>query len=127
LVGVTAHDQPETTQRPFLNAEPSANYRTTQPRFRERKSVDHTIRHGIRSMIRSVARRPDFDIPDLAALDALRAELDVAITVAAGNLRNQGHSWQQIADGLGISRQAAHKRFWTDPDRRWQRSLDSLL
>lgn len=89
---------------------PSSNYRPGQ-RFRERKSVDHTIRHGLASMLRSVARRPDFDVPDLASLAALSDELNAAIVTAARALHDAGHSWTQIAEPLGISRQAARQRF----------------
>lgn len=76
-----------------------------------RKDVSHTIRHGVRSMLRSVARRDDFDLPNLAELAELRATLDDAIYTAARNLHAQGHSWDAIADALGVTRQAAHKRY----------------
>ncbi len=89
---------------------PSANYRPGQ-RFRERKSVDHTIRHGLRSMLRSVARRSDFDVPDLTTLAGIADELELALALAVGNLREQGHSWATIAKALGITRQSAHERF----------------
>lgn len=77
----------------------------------ERKSVDHTLRHGIRSMLASVARRDDFDLPDLATLAGLRADLAAAEQTAATNLRTQGHSYADLARALGITRQAAHARF----------------
>lgn len=73
--------------------------------------MDHTIRHGVRSMLRSVAGRPDLDLPDLAALKSLELELDAAMRCAVTNLHSQGHSWAQIADALGVSRQAMHKRY----------------
>lgn len=92
------------------NADPSANYRPGQ-RFRERKSVEHTIRHGVASMLRSVARRDDFDLPNLAQLADMRATLEDAIQTAVDNLREQGHPWQAIADELGITRQSAWDRY----------------
>jgi hypothetical protein len=98
----------------FTNVEPCANYRPTQPRFRARKSVEHTIRDGIASMLRSVARRDDFDLPNLAHLAAMRAALEDAIQVAVDNLRDQGHPWQAIADELGITRQSAWDRYHHD-------------
>lgn len=102
-------NEPQTdTQTPTL--EPSANWRPGQ-RFRERKSVDHTIRHGLRSMLRSVARRDDFDVPDLTTLAGLADDLEGAIALAVANLRHQGHSWAVIAKALGITRQSAHERF----------------
>jgi hypothetical protein len=41
---------------------------------------------------------------------ALHSDLDEAIAAAVAGLRDR-HSWDQIARGLGISRQAACKRF----------------
>lgn len=115
--GVTANDPQTATQDVILNVEPSANYRPGQ-RFRGRKSVDHTIRHGVRSMLLSVVRRPDFDLPDLASLGQLQRDLDHALDLAVSNLRSQGHSWQAIAAACGVTRQAAHKRWgiYSSPD-----------
>lgn len=94
-----------------MNAHPSANWRPSQARFRERKSVDHTLRYGVASMLRSVVQRDDFDLPDLSTLAELANELEHATRVAVDNLRAQGHSWQAIANELGITRQSAHERF----------------
>lgn len=77
-----------------------------------RKSVDHTLRHGIRSMLRSVVRREDFDVPDLCTLAGLRNTLDLALIDAVHNLHHhQGHSWATIASELGVTRQEAHRRY----------------
>lgn len=94
-------------------AELCANYRPTQARRRYRKSVDHTLRHGVRSMMISAARRDDFDVPDLATLAALSDDLEQALSLAVANLRSQGHSWAVIGATLGTSRQAAFKRWAT--------------
>lgn len=103
---------PDATSTPsYATAELSANYRPGQPRVRYRKSVDHTLRHGVRSMMLSVARRPDFDVPDLATLATTVEVVDLALHMAVDNLRGQGHSWQVIGDALGITRQTAHERF----------------
>jgi hypothetical protein len=88
----------------------SANWRPGQ-RWRERKSVSHTIRWGAGSMIRSVVRRDDFDVPNLGELVAFEQVLELALRDAVVNLRSQGHSWQTIASELGVTRQAAHERF----------------
>lgn len=95
----------------FTNVEPSANWRPGQRQMRVRKSVSHTIRHGLRSMLRCVARRPDFDLPNLTELAALHAELDEALVTAVANLRAQGHSWKAIGDALGVTKQTAYIRF----------------
>lgn len=93
------------------NVEPSANYRPGQRRYRSRKSVEHTIAHGVKSMLRSVVARDDFDVPNLTQLAQLSDDLEAALFVAVTNLRAQGHSWTVIAGALGTSRQAAHERF----------------
>jgi len=46
----------------------------------------------------------------LAAVAALRALLESLEGLQVGNARERGWSWQQIADGLGVSRQAVHKK-----------------
>ena len=102
---------------PFANEEPSANWRPGQRRIRTRKSVSHTIRHGVRGILRSVVRRPDFDLPNLTELAALAGELDEALIAAVANLRSQGHSWQAIGDALGVTRQTAFIRFASRMDR----------
>jgi transcriptional regulator with GAF, ATPase, and Fis domain len=99
------------TERPVTNVEPSANYRPGQRRFRVRKSVEHTIAHGVKSMLRSVAQRDDFDVPNLTQLAHLSDDLEAALFVAVTNLRAQGHSWAAIAKALGVTRQTAHERF----------------
>lgn len=62
-------------------------------------------------MLRSACRRDDFDLPDLATLVSLRADLDAAVHTAAQNLHEQGHSWAMIASELGVTRQEAHRRY----------------
>jgi hypothetical protein len=100
---------------PATNVEPSANWRPGQ-RLRDRKSVSHTLRHGVASMLRSVARRDDFDVPNLTELAALQTTLDEALVAAVLNLRLQDHSWAEIGEALGVSKQAAYIRF---NDRTW--------
>lgn len=85
--------------------------RSAQVDRSRRKSVDHTIRHGLRSMLRSVARRDDFDVPDLTSLAELRHTVDEAIGDAVANLHDQGHSWATIGEALGVTRQEAHRRY----------------
>jgi len=49
----------------------------------------------------------------LAAVAALRALLESLERLQVDNARERGWSWQQIADGLGVSRQAVHKKHGT--------------
>jgi DNA-directed RNA polymerase specialized sigma24 family protein len=46
----------------------------------------------------------------LAAVASLRRLLESLETLQVTNAREQGWSWQQIADALGVSKQAVHKK-----------------
>lgn len=99
-----------TPDQPDRLSTPSANYRPGQRRYRERKSVHHSIR-GAASMVRSVSRRDDFDIADLEQMALLVLEVNAALITAARQLHDRGYSWADIARPLGINRSTAHERF----------------
>jgi DNA-directed RNA polymerase specialized sigma24 family protein len=46
----------------------------------------------------------------LAAVASLRRLLESLEALQVGNAREQGWSWQQIAEALGVSKQAVHKK-----------------
>ncbi|CAL99384.1 hypothetical protein A8924_0414 [Saccharopolyspora erythraea NRRL 2338] len=46
----------------------------------------------------------------LRAVAALRKLLEQLEAVQVRNARNQGWSWQEVANELGVSRQAVHKK-----------------
>jgi hypothetical protein len=46
----------------------------------------------------------------LRAVAALRRLLEQLEAVQVSSARRQGWAWQEIADALGVSRQAAHKK-----------------
>jgi len=46
----------------------------------------------------------------LRAVASLRALLESLERLQVENARTQGWSWQQIADALGVSKQAVHKK-----------------
>jgi DNA-directed RNA polymerase specialized sigma24 family protein len=46
----------------------------------------------------------------LAAVASLRALLESLEALQVANARELGWSWQQIADALGVSKQAVHKK-----------------
>jgi hypothetical protein len=55
------------------------------------------------------------DDPDplqaLAAVAALTREADRIAAVLVRRARNAGCTWAQVAEALGVSRQAVHKRY----------------
>jgi hypothetical protein len=67
-----------------------------------------------RRILRACARRvAEGDVEGLAALVALRSELDGAIASAVRGLRGErwGYSWADVARVLGTTRQAAQQRY----------------
>jgi hypothetical protein len=74
---------------------------------------DHAEYFGmLRRMLRAGARRlADSDPDDLPALVSLRDQLDTAIVQAVTGQRDNGFSWAQIGEALGMSRQAAQQKY----------------
>ena len=54
----------------------------------------------------------------LRAVRSLRALAERLETLQVENARALGWSWQEIADRLGVSRQAVHKKYGTSRNRR---------
>lgn len=50
----------------------------------------------------------------LRAIRALRELADRLESLQVANARSRGWSWQQVADALGVTRQAAHKKHARD-------------
>ena len=66
----------------------------------------------VRRIIRAYTRRvATGDIEALADMVDLSRQVDDAIAQAVHGLREYGYSWGEIADRLGITRQAAHQRW----------------
>ena len=53
------------------------------------------------------SKDPEVGLKAVAALSRLLERLE---TLQVSNARVQGWSWQEIADALGVSRQAVHKK-----------------
>lgn len=63
-------------------------------------------------MLRCAGKRAgEADAEDLAALIALRADLDAAIQAAVDGLREDGITWQTIGDATGTTKQAAIQKW----------------
>ena len=68
-----------------------------------------------RRVVRAYSRRVAAgDIEALASMITLAQDVEDAIQAAVIGLRDFGYSWTEIANRLGISRQAARQR-WTTP------------
>jgi hypothetical protein len=68
-----------------------------------------------RRIVRAYARRvATGDIEALADMTILAADIEAAIRVAVIGLRNFGYSWADIAQRLGVTRQAAQQRWGGD-------------
>lgn len=65
-----------------------------------------------RRIIRAYGNRvAEGDVDALPELIQLSASLDEAITNAVKGLRSFGYSWSEIADRIGMTRQAAQQRW----------------
>jgi hypothetical protein len=87
------------------------------PRQRRRDTVENDeFAAFTRRIIRAHGRRvATGDVEALRDLTALSTHLDQVITDAVTGLRAHGYSWAEIADRLGITRQAAHQRWGGQP------------
>jgi hypothetical protein len=90
---------------------PTGDSRPSQPRRRNVVENDEYAAF-VRRIIRAFARRvASGDVEALRDMVALSTLLDDAIGDAVKGLRAHGYSWAEIADRLGITRQAAHQRW----------------
>ena len=98
---------------------------TAQPvrpvRKRTRRDVETTEFDAfVRRILRAYARRVAAgDVEALASLTALSTELDAVVRLAVAGLRGRpySYSWSEIADRLGVSKQAAQMRYGERTDR----------
>ena len=92
---------------------PSGVNRVLTPATRRREVENPDYAAFLRRILRAYSRRiAAGDLDALGDLARLREELDGNLTDAVAGLRNDwSYSWQEIADVLGCSRQAAQQRW----------------
>ena len=94
---------------------------TPQPRKRSRRGVENREFDAfVRRILRAYARRvANGDVEALRSLAALSSEVDAVTRIAVAGLRQPpySYSWSEIADRLGVSKQAAQMRYGEKPDR----------
>jgi len=64
-----------------------------------------------RRILKAAGRRAESDVDLLPNLVALSTLVDRLVASAVASAHAEGYSWSEIADRLGTTRQAAHKRF----------------
>lgn len=86
---------------------------TPARRSRVRRHTENTDYAAfVTRVLRAHGKRvADGDVPALSELVSLSVELDAAITTGITGLRRHGHSWADIATGLGVTRQAAQQKW----------------
>ena len=82
------------------------------PNRRRRRAENDEYASFVRRVIHAHSRRVAAgDVDALADMTGLATELDEAISEAVIGLRKAGYSWAEIADRIGVSRQAAQQRW----------------
>jgi hypothetical protein len=79
-------------------------------RFRETLEIRQTISRFLRAYGRRITDDAG-DLAELAGMVQLAGELDALLAESAARLHAAGYSWTEIAQVLGVSRQAARQRF----------------
>jgi len=78
------------------------------PREREAASVGGAVARQIIALGRRAAEGDLLALEELQAIEQLAREVTTKAGAAA---HASGYSYRQLADALGVSRQAAHERF----------------
>jgi hypothetical protein len=64
-----------------------------------------------RTLLRRLENYPDFPLNALVTVVELRACLDEIERRAIGAARERGATWEDIADAIGVSRQAIYQKY----------------
>lgn len=96
---------------------------TVKPALTRRKRPKRDVENDqfdafVRRILRAYARRvASGDVEALRTLVTLTSELDATVRLAVAGLREVPYSWAEIANRLGVSRQAAQMRYGNREDR----------
>jgi hypothetical protein len=94
---------------------------TPRPRKRSKREVENAAFDAfVRRILRAYARRVAAgDVEALASLSQLSSEVDAVTRLAVAGLRHSpySYSWSEIADRLGVTKQAAQMRYGERTDR----------
>ncbi|OJF13302.1 hypothetical protein [Couchioplanes caeruleus] len=94
---------------------------TPKPRKRSKREVENPEFDAfVRRILRAYARRVAVgDVEALQSLSQLSSEVDAVTRLAVAGLRKApySYSWSEIADRLGVSKQAAQMRYGDRTDR----------
>jgi hypothetical protein len=72
----------------------------------------------------------DEDTPPLDAVRGIRdclEGIESGLRANVARARQAGHSWQEIADALGVTKQSAWERFGSSQDEERSRAIDSVV
>jgi hypothetical protein len=92
----------------------AADQATRDARPTRRRHVPEPVEYVemIRRMVRAAGRRVSVADPEhLAALVAVRRDLDAAIVTAVAGVRRSGFSWQSIGEATGTTKQSAVQKW----------------
>jgi hypothetical protein len=94
----------------------TGNGRERAKRTTENRDFDAFVRRILRAYARRVAAG---DVEALSSLSQLSSEVDVVTRLAVAGLRKApySYSWSEIADRLGVTKQAAQMRYGDRTDR----------
>jgi hypothetical protein len=111
-----------------MTANPTRPTTTRRTRKRGKQVVETTQFDAfVRRILRAYARRvANGDVEALRSLAALSAEVDAVTRLAVAGLRTKpySYSWSEIADRLGVTKQATQMRYGDRTDRH---TLDTRL
>ena len=102
--------------------------RDTMSRNANRKEIENsTYCQDAARFIRGAGIRASYDADALADLMAIRNAVELAERKAVADLRADGWSWGEIADRVGMTRQACQQRWGKDLKKTFWKGVPGFL